>query len=59
MADAIKPGNFSVISVEAEPFVSHQTTKFNKQIQKIVEEVIEKRPLAIAALKILILQEIN
>ena len=32
MADAIKTGNFSVISVQTETFVSHQTTKFNKQI---------------------------
>ena len=51
-------GYFSVTSVLTETFLSHQTTKFNKQIWKTVEEIIEKRPLAIAALRILILQEI-
>ena len=59
MEYAIKIGYFSVISVIIETFLSHQTTKFNKQIWKTVEEIIEKRPLAIAALRILILQEID
>ena len=48
-----------MISVLTETFLSHQTTKFNKQISKTVVEIIEKTPLAIAAHRILILQEIN